>query len=233
MDQQLVKMGFGKANDAVRRRLIMSIEGLEKSGKTHLALTAPGPIALFDFDTGLEGVVGKFTPTKEIYVKDYVGASEAGRGDYAQVWEKCRLEFKTLLKHPPLRSVVVDTDTERWELLRMARFGKLDQIMPQFYGPVNSEYRGLVRDAYASDKNVILLHKMKTVWVKNTRTDDVERSGFGEMGYLVQINVRTWRDDDGVFHAYIKDCRQNPNVAGMDLTGEMCDFNVISDLIFG
>ena len=65
-------LGFRKAGaDAIRHRLIISVDGHEKQGKSHFALTAPQPIALFDVDTGLEGVVEKFEHTKGIYQNTY------------------------------------------------------------------------------------------------------------------------------------------------------------------
>ena len=72
--------------------------------------------------------------------------------------------YQWALAEPAVRTISVDTATELWELLRMARFGKLTQVMPYQYGPVNAEFRSLIRMAYASDKNLILLHKMRKVY---------------------------------------------------------------------
>lgn len=44
----------------LRPRVICNIEGPQKSGKDHLAFTAPGPIVVFNFDCGLEGVAEQF-----------------------------------------------------------------------------------------------------------------------------------------------------------------------------
>ena len=64
--------GFHKAETIeTHKRLIVSIAALEKCGKTHFALTAPGPIAYFNFDIGVEGVIGKFCKDKSIWVTDY------------------------------------------------------------------------------------------------------------------------------------------------------------------
>lgn len=41
-------------------RIIASIEGPQGTGKDHFALTGPGPITLFNFDCGIEGVVERF-----------------------------------------------------------------------------------------------------------------------------------------------------------------------------
>ena len=41
-------------------RIIASIEGTDKTGKSHLALTSPKPIMYIDLDVGTEGVIHKF-----------------------------------------------------------------------------------------------------------------------------------------------------------------------------
>jgi len=104
--------------------------------------------------------------------------------------------------------------------------------MPYHYGPVNAEYRELIRKAYASGKNLILLHKMKDEYVNDKRTGSLKRSGFSDTGYMVQVNVRMWRDEENNFHLYVKDCRQSPEVAGLDLLNDMANFTTLATLVF-
>jgi len=71
-DSQLLKgTGFDLADTEVKPRVILSVEGREKEGKSHLAMTAPGPIGIINMDLGLEGVVHKFARDKKIYVSSY------------------------------------------------------------------------------------------------------------------------------------------------------------------
>ena len=228
-------VGFKEADPSIVKRLLVAVESLEKEGKTHFALTAPSPIAVFDFDTGMEGVVGKFTKTKKIYVSDYRRLGDAMTNkveNWAIMWEKFKREYIAALEEPTIQTVVMDTATEVWELLRMARFGKLTQVMPYQYGPVNAEYRELLRKAYSGNKNLILLHKMKDEYVKDQRTGNLKRSGFGDTGYMVQVNLRMWRDEDNHFHMFVKDCRQNPDVAGLDLMDDAATFPMLANCIF-
>lgn len=227
--------GFKEADPSIKKRLLVAVEALEKEGKTHFALTAPGPIAVFDFDTGMEGVVHKFARQKKIYVSDYrrLGNVMTNTPDnWILLWEKFKREYIATMEAPEIRTVVMDTATEVWELLRMARFGKLTQVMPYHYGPVNAEYRELLRKAYSTEKNLILLHKMKDEYVNDKRTGSLKRSGFSDTGYMVQVNVRMWRDEDSLFHLFVKDCRQNPDVAGMDLVNDMANFQTLATLVF-
>jgi hypothetical protein len=85
--------------------------------------------------------------------------------------------------------------------------------MPYQYGPVNDEYRNLVREAYKYDKNLILLHKMRPVYINDKRTGKYERSGFSDTGFLVQVNAEI-QYEDGEFFLTIVDCRHDPSLNG-------------------
>jgi hypothetical protein len=240
-NKALSQLGFGEVNPIVVPRLIVGIEGLEKQGKSHFALTAPGPTAYFSSDVGLEGVISKFAPNKSVYVMEMEVPDVKDKAEL--VWNKYLKAYQEVLALPlsTIRSVVVDTATELWELLRMKEFGKLTQVMPHHYGPVNAKYRAMIRMAYDSKKNLILLHKMKSKYINDKRTADYERAGFADTGFLVQVNAQVyrdppWVDEDGVqnpgdFNLYIRDCRQNPDMAGVTLTGDMCNFPVLASLV--
>ncbi len=227
------KAGFTKADDTITPRLIMSVSGLEKQGKTHFGLTAPGPIAVFDTDVGDEGVVHKFAG-KEIYTIDIGVPAEEESEEADEIWGKFRKGYYAALEDESVRTLVMDTATELWELLRLARFGKLTQVMPYQYGPVNAEYRRLLRDSYKYDKNVILLHKMKAKYVNDKRTAEYERAGFNDTGFLVQLNAQVWRygvEDGGEFVITINDSRHNPDLIGEALEGLMCNFQTLAMMV--
>jgi len=238
MPNNIEKLGFTKADTRVRKRLIVGVEAREKCGKTNFVLTAPGPIVLFDFNDSLEGVIHKFADDKDIYVSDYTKTGNILSPDaWVKAWEQFKKEYISALKSPDVRSVDVDTATEQWELIRMARFGKILQVMPHMYAPVNAEFRDLIYMAYSSNKNLILTHKKKEEYVadkKNpaisNRTGKYIRSGFSDSAYMVQVNLNLDRDDQG-FVATILDCRQNPFVVGLELRDEMINFPTLASLV--
>lgn len=226
------------------RRLIMAISGREKQGKTHFALTAPGPTAYFDLDVGTEGVIEKFVAAgKVIYhndynfhaLKDIRKPGPIDPGPYLEMWEGLKSDYMAVMDSK-VKTVVFDTATEAWELLRMSRFGKLTQVLPHHYGPVNAEYRSLLRTAYMADKNLLLLHKMKAEYVNEKRTGNYERAGFADTGFMTQANVRCWRrvGENGLeFGVTVEDCRQSPEIAGIELMQPMCDFPTIASMATG
>lgn len=229
-------------------RLIGASDGLEKTGKTDFELKLPKPMALLNIDTGLEGVIEKHDlSTEKIHVMDI--RVDTRKGGSPQEIAKAADEqlqsflnaYKAVLADPYFRSIAIDTGTEAWEMLRLARFGKLTQVMPHHYGPVNAEYRDLIRWAYDSDKNVWITHKVKDEWIdgpdgKGKRTGNVKRAGFSDTGFMVQINVRHWRDDSAdkldKFHMTVTDCRQNPLAIGEDFQGENIEFWQLGTLVF-
>lgn len=235
--KRLEKLGFQLADGVVLPRLILCLSGMEKTGKTHFALTAPGPIAFFNTDVGMEGVVGKFLEDKEVLV--YHAAVPGDAEKAKEVWSHMYDAYRSVLVDSAIRTLVVDTATEVWELLRYARFGQLTQVMPFQYGPVNAEYRKWLRLAYDSQKNVIMIHKMKPVYINDKRTKDYEPAGFSDMKYVMQVNAQTWKDDPEDLdegeakehHIYIKDCRQNTDIEGLTLDGDLCNFPTLAMLV--
>lgn len=240
---------FTLATSPTPHRLVVGIDGLEKVGKSQFALSAPGPMAYQNLDIGLEGVIQKHQTSKEIWLAEYGILVEKG-DDQQALMLKAAPEFERFVKDwretvipgfksGKLRTGVWDTGTELWELQRMARLGKLTQVMPHHYTALNSEYTNLVREVFETSGNLIILHKLKQQWTENalgkaTKSGNYDRSGFSGTGFLVQVNATVWRerlDTDtavsgptGPFHLTVRDCRQNPALAGLDLVDEMATF---------
>ncbi len=215
------KPGFKKAvlKDAVRH--VLTISGLEFSGKTRWGLTGPAPVYIHNFDLGLEGTIDPFLKAgKDINIAEYPYEITGGnRADHVAAWEQFRADFAFSLSQPE-GTVVVDTATEAWELCRLARLGKLSNVQPFHYGPVNSEVRELVRSAYGSTMTTVFTQKLAPVYLDDKRTRDYEAKGFNDMPYLAQSNLRAWREDtaDGpLWHITVTKCRQRPDLVGQDL----------------
>jgi len=231
----LKKLGFENAKDRViQPRIIVSLSALEKQGKTHFALTAPGPIAFFSTDIGEEGVVSKFTKDKVIHIMDVARIGEDAAEQAPEEWDRFAKAYHGALADKKVRSIIIDTATEIWELLRIARFGRLTQVMPYQYGPVNAEYRNLIREAYKFDKNLILIHKMKAQYINDKRTGEYDRAGFSDTGFLVQVNATAYRydaDDGGKFAFTVADCRQQPDLQEMEFEGDMANFPALAMMV--
>lgn len=215
--------------DASQPRVVLAVDGLDKAGKDRFAFTAPKPLLLLDFDMGSEGVEGSthplivkskpfaFRPT-EISFETDMKEEDRARLLTDAAWPhhlRFRNTYLDALKKPLIitpdgrklmaKTIVIDTGSEAWEMMRYAEFGKLTKVMPHHYTAVNSQMRDLVRAALESNVNVIWLHQLKAEWKDNAegkgrKTGTLERAGFERMANLVQANFlvyRVPRIDDG------------------------------------
>jgi len=231
-----IPLGFQKADSTIHPRIIISVEGLAKNGKSHFALTAPGPMCYMNLDSGLEGVIHKFAAKKEIYVSNYdtpISLKDAypDLDKTVQVWGKFKQDFVSAL-HSGLRTLIVDTTSEAYELVRLARLGKLTQVKPFHYALPNYEFKALLDEALKNPTvNVIFLHKQKRKYVKDVWNGGFERAGFGGIEYIVQAFLRTFYDEDG-FNIEILDSRHDKELAGTVLTGnDVCNFQNVAMML--
>lgn len=221
---------------------ILSLEGQPKTGKTHFACTAPGPVGWQSLDFGTEGIVDKF-PDKPFDIREYdlsydftiktrgkdaEEQSDAIRADY---WKPFESDAHDLFSS--CRTVVWDTATEVWEMLRLAHFGKLEKNPQLQYGPINAEYKALLRLANTHRTNLILIHHQSKLYknvmdgdkLKSIETDQWRRQGNNKVAALVHSYctmqysdpVKNTRGDitkPGQFTTAIDRSRFNPEVNG-------------------
>lgn len=214
------------------RRLIIAVAGEEGTGKTSFALSAPGPTMYLNLDTGDEGVVDKYLD-KEVYRVKYRISPFAGADECKKIWERYKQDFAIALKSDA-KTVIVDTATEAWELHRLARFGKLAQVLPEHYGPVNREHASLLKDAFDSNKNLILLHKMTPEYVNKVNTGRLKLKGFSDTPYIVQVNITTEKEQ-GEFYLYVKKCRVNQTVEELHIpvADPLQGFDTLASFVWG
>ena len=241
--------GFARADIKVVKRQVMSVEAEHKCGKTRFGLTCPRPLGLINLDDGLEGVADKHD-LSSVFVSDLakrykaitemsVGSIDAKRIATAagEIWNQFRKDFLGGIKQ--LRTVVIDSGTEMHELIRLARFGRLTQVMPHHYGPVNAELALLLRQIYDTDCNLIILHRLKQEYAEQSKSDGqaaaakptgrLIRAGFSQIPYIVQTIIRLNKDEDG-FHCKIEDCRHTPDVEGFEIDGDDISFSSVAQL---
>lgn len=208
----------------LRRRIILAVDALDKAGKTRFGFTAPKPILYLDLDIGREGVIDKFKNPLIVVSKPFTfraldsmflpenkdkATSDIAMEKALPELDRFRRTYLAGLREPivryngkPLRArtIIVDTGTEVWELLRLCEFGKLTQVKPHHYAAVNGMMRDLVRAGFDSDVNVLWLHKLKAEWIQSSdpakgasKSGTMERQGFGDMSFLVQANCLLYR----------------------------------------
>jgi len=231
---------FRKLETTEQSWLTVCSYGHEKRGKTFWALSAPGPIAVISSDAGTESAVRQWQRAgKEILLFQHTVPPVGLKIDaYEKAWDAVAGALYEAMTSKQFRSIVIDTATEFWELLRLARFGRLAKVMPHNYGPVNAEFRALLNKAAASGKNSIWIHKVKKVYKTNkdgvdSWTGEWERAGFADFGYIVDLVVKhitVKLEGGGVeFQTHVVDSRYRPTVLnGSVFSGIMALFPAIA-----
>lgn len=258
----LSEAGFLTPSSTIVPRVTVCTTAGEKVGKTHWAMTAPGPIAVISTDTGTREVVEKFIRDygKKIVLLQLTAAqalTEAKRGDAGVVeWARAKDAIYSVVADPSIRTLVVDTMTETWELCRLAAFGKLTQVKPMHYSIPNGEFRTLLKYCYEAraDLNTVFIHKCKKEYREGAKGDSnwtgkYERAGMADVPYLVDVVAeqfkRIERDEDNLSHLYfgirVNDSRIKPEyVVGIEFESEAgmaggmddCNFTRLAETVW-
>jgi AAA domain-containing protein len=227
--------------------LIVDIYGPPGSGKSHFALTAPGPVvvALFGAKNELEGVAEKFTE-KQVLVGRYVDASEqtfGGKSDNTEHFGKQNKQMEkdvmTALK-AGARTAVIDKQTDWWEAIRFEYFGMAATTSDFHRSKANSEWSRQIRQIVELGKNLILISEEQDEWGPSSEIDEKTgkpkrqptgrkiRKGNERTGYLVDVTLRAFRQKDK-FYTEIVQAKKNPLLDGT--VHEGLDFSTLAMMV--
>jgi hypothetical protein len=235
----LARLGYAIPKPDIKPFLIMGLDGKPKSGKSRFAFTMPAPIAYINFDRSIKYLLDQFKG-KDIMLKDFTREMPTdGQWDpkkAGRVWDEFVKIFMATLD-TGVRSLVVDTASEIWEVLRWAKFGKLDHVKPHHYTQVNGPYRQLLNEAQHHNTNVLLLHKAKEVWEEDKQgnphpTGEWVRDGFRGTSFALEVDGFMWRDPGGgSFHLEVRECGPESVVAGQVFSDEEITFPEVASLV--
>ncbi len=235
---------FTHADQGYRQRLIGASFGEVGTGKTSFWLGAPGPIVVLSFDKGLEGVVEKYQAEKQIYFKEYSWSpSEFGDDNDAAQAAAVDLRDQVIADYEHAltiaRTVVVDKETQGWEIFRYAAFGAPNDA-PRNYPKLNQAYRHFVNLGKDTDLNIGFIQSVKDEWstvkkadgsTKGAFTGKRVRTGFSELDELVHIDLRH-RREDGKFLIDVGKSRGPGSGDIQDQTFENLSFSDFAMMVF-
>lgn len=229
--------------ELTRRSVIMQIYGETSTGRTTLALTAPGPIALLHAAEKIDGVVQPFAREKEVRVFNFGGVL---RGKPEEIAAQAQDKLSGFMAawddaFTWARTIVVDTHTEIWELLRLARFGTLTPrgSIAAMYGPLNAEFRSIFKRFREQDLNggggvnVIAVGQIRERYRNDKPTGKMEPAGQKEMPYYADITVQTKRGKRGEFKALIEKGWYDAHSEGIELEDDLMTFPMIMSMVTG
>lgn len=231
---------WNDVSDEITRRVVhLQLYGDTGTGRTSVALTAPGPIALMHADEKIDGIVEPVVAAgKKIRTYNFGGTFSGSSDQIANQANAALTEFYRAWADAFTwaRTVILDTHTELWELLRLARFGKLAQVKPIHYGPVNAEWQSIFKAFRRQDRaNLICVGKIREKYDKNDKpTGKMEQAGQKDFGYLSDIRIRCDKSltKHGVkFSGTIEKGWFNASIEGTEIPGEMLTFPEILEIV--
>jgi hypothetical protein len=237
------------------RRLMISCYGPPDTGKTEFAWSAPGPIMHLGLDRGHDGTLANPKPPKTR--RTDIGfnivqlpTAQATSDRYLVYWQTFYGHLKGALANPDARTVVLDGDSDSWELQRLAEFGKLMQIPAIMYTQVNLNRRNMYARMFDSGKIIICTNKTKKVYAdvllgdgtpKLTNSGEAVREwngeykpqGFEDSDFVFQIRLlHYYRQETKTFGIQIMKCKQDMSLEGLTLEGPDCNFQGLVQTVF-
>ncbi len=241
--------------ELTRRCAMVEIFGETDTGRTTLALTAPGPIAYIHAHEKVEGVLQiQRKLGKEIKVKKFGGML---RGSVDEMQKQATEQMNILEAayydaYGWARSVLLDTHTEAWQIYQIAHLGTLtregrserDQKKGQLvYAEINAKWLSLLKafrvHAEAENRtNLILIGQVKDEYKKIDGKNQTtgKKLSAGQKGTPLACDVRLQtrlRKSAGeyTFSAEIIKPWWNGAMRGESLEGDLMSLPLILSLI--
>lgn len=247
-EQAIRPLVDGKPTKSPLRRLMIGTEGITNSGKTEFALSCPGPGLVLCLDRGFDGCLDNPNPPPTrrddfaFRVVQVPLATQSTQAGYLEYWKVFYQHFLSCIRNPDARTVVIDGDSESYELQRLAELGGLKQIPPLKYDEVNVARRAMYARAWDSGKIIIATNKVKANWTTAYNADGTvklsksgeeirewdgksyRRQGFPDQDYLWHIQLRHLFKPPNTWGIQILKCKADPSLLGFELWGEDCCF---------
>lgn len=227
-----------------RSGVITEIWGPTGTGRTHLALTAPGPIAYLFFHEKADGVIQKFARQKEIRWLKCGGVFRGKEEDVQSLaWESMQ-EFESAYydSFSWARTTIVDTHNEAWYLERLAEFGAPKPSSGRVdvnYASINNRWISMLNQARSQNHtNVIFIGQVEDEWKpgpggfdkKTGKQVRISTSASNQVLLKSDVSIKTTKEN-GVFTATVYKGWFNAESEESELTDEMSTFHNIMGLI--
>lgn len=238
-----------------RRCVLMEIYGDQDTGKSTLATTAPGPICYVHFmekvDGLLEAAAQRGVVIKQCKIGDVLRGTTERVMDIAEE-AAARMEAAITGAYPWARTIIVDTHTEAWQVVQLAKLGGLtpdtkDESLVRkgqlVYAELNARWASLMKEfrinADRSNRtNLIFIGQTSAEYKKiagSNRAENTGRTvsaGQKQMPFFMDVRLRT-HYRNGEYSAVCEKPWFNDAMRGFEFTGEQLNFAEIMSMITG
>jgi hypothetical protein len=219
----------------VKVPIVVGISGDPKTGKSHLSMTFPPPIAYFEFDFhGATPIRHKFAG-KEIDIKSYalpIIDSDPPKPYADDLMSKFEKEYAEAINSGKYRTVVLDTGSMIWRVIGHAEAEALHQkkiLKVQYYKP-NLRMNALFTRAKLAGINMVSIQYLAPIYEDESATGKYKSDGWGQTEAAVDVILWTSRrmkeqgkKHEVVFEATLKANKFEPSVDGMVLENTSYD----------
>ena len=192
---------------------VVALWGNEKTRKSSLALTFPGPLAFFDFDLGFQRAGWRF-PEKDVRVYKYPRPWEMTVGNQLkgvrEQWQEFEKNYSAEVFDSDARTLVMDTATQAWRVCHRGHLQTLQEggskrmnLLPVEYGVPNDLFKRLFDAVRGRDKILVVVHYEGDVYrdyvddrgaKQSMATGEKKPDGFGDTPKMADMVVRTFKD---------------------------------------
>lgn len=258
LPRAVIEAGYKPASQLNLRGLMLKINGLPDGGKTELALSGPGPGVCVLSDRGYKGMLRNPSPPQtrnpDIWLKTVEFPSDKDPGAaqelFVRAWNAYRAEVYTALALGGISTVVVDGDSDTWDIQKLAHYGKKTQIPPMMWESANSTRKAMLTRCQDSGKVVIFTSKMKKHYADVLDTNGIiclddsgkpkrewdgtyDASGYNDQGYFWEVEVLAMKHDaKSEWGLQIQKNKSDPGYVGQELWGDECNLKTLFQFIF-
>lgn len=194
LPQSFLTAGYTPITDLQNSgRLMISTRGKTGTGKSEFYLSCPGPGVVIVLDRGVDAMTDNPKPPKARrgdFGFKIIEIPVTGQGATAEFYQSYWFNFYTVfmdaLKMTEAVTVVVDGDSDSWELQRLAEWGKTTQVPSIYYAGVKAARRAMLNQMWNANKIVVCTNKVKDAWVD--RVDELGHKVFDEKGRVIREN---------------------------------------------
>ena len=259
-------------NGKLLKPVMIGVDGLTDTGKSEFGLSCPDPGLFICLDRNIDGCLDNPNPPparranwgfKVVNVPVPPSATSNSREiqhDFLKHWVEFYSIYEGALNNPDALTVVVDGDSDSWELQRLAAFGKTAQVPKEKYVDINSARKQYYSKAWNSGKIVVFTNKVRPVYVTKldakgnpmlsdngnevrVQSGEYERQGFPDQDYLFPLQIRhiyepprfnsvSGVEMPGRFGIKVMKCKVQMNLVGTVLWGDDCNFAGLMELVY-
>ena len=221
-----VEQAFKKAGEIQQKKgLKIGIYGPTSTGKTHFAMTAPGPVFIIDTELGSASIAKRFEG-KDINISEIFSESddEIWERDDVESYEKIKQAINAVYRNTKEGTIVVDSGTDLWSLCQSYSKVKIFKLRPedrlkfQFdWGKINNIYLQMITKLLATPHNLVFTGRNKEIYNGTTPSGQFEASWQGKTEYFLDVIIENkviMKAGKATFLSEIIKCRPNGELKG-------------------